>query len=66
MTKPEDIPFVAPDLIIEGTIEAEHERHKCRFLDLPYNLEETNTTRAWVAFRNYHHRQMTERDTADK
>lgn len=66
MTKPEDIPFVAPDLIIEGTIEAEHERHKCRFLDLPYDLKEINFISGWVAFKNRNHRLMTERDTADK
>ena len=66
MTKPEDIPFVAPDPIIEGTIEAEHERQKSRFLDLPYDLDAINRTRAWVAFKNRNHRLMTERDTADK
>ena len=66
MTRTEDNLFVAPDPIIEGTIEAEHVRHKCRFLDLPYDLEATNMTRAWVAFKNRNHRLMTERDTADK
>ena len=66
MTKPEDIPFVAPDPIIEGTIEAEHERHKCRFLNIPYDLREANFLSSWAAFKNHHHRLLLERDTADK
>lgn len=53
-------PFVPPEPICPGTDEERFERHRCRFLGLPFDLDLHNRMRAYAAYRRWHHRTQLE------
>ena len=57
--------FEPPSPILAGSDEERFERHRHRFLGLPFDLDELNHLRAYAAFKVWHHRAMQERDNPD-
>ena len=52
--------FEPPLPILAGSDEERFERHRHRFLGLSFDLDALNRTRAYVAFKAWHHRALQE------
>ena len=61
MTNPKDT-FVPPADIVAGSEEDIFHRQRYRFLKMPYDLAEVNSSRAYAAFRGWTHRNEKKRD----
>ena len=57
--------FEPPTPILAGSDEERFARHRHRFLGLPFDLNAVNRTRAYVAFKAWHHRLLEERTSSE-
>ena len=59
-------PFVKPKLIEAGSPEERFQRHRCRFLRVPFDLEQHNFIAGFVAWKINNHRLMKEHEAWER